>query len=268
MLPQLTEIAAPAWLSELTPKSILNGPLPLKELLRDSLFYPSSAFDGDPVRHLAGNVLSFIYVDYGVSQDRYIHALTHPGFRGYDLVATRAVTESELVPAGWQPTLPLPADGNPSHHYHNLISKPFCSWSVFQRSGSVSVAHGPFRFSLLFLCADGVAAFQALYMSNNVAPKAVAIIQPGHRMFGGNWTNYTDPEQIFARSVLGNPNGTPAFLLYGGYGERDLYRSPCWPSYGESICFVDKVLHESADRVWRGWIGVWSRSAVLPIETD
>ncbi|MBP6421358.1 MAG: hypothetical protein KA271_00545 [Propionivibrio sp.] len=259
MLPQLPEMTTPNWLSELSSESILASPFPLQELLRDSLYYPSSAFDGDPVRHLAGNFLSFIYVDYGVSQDRYAHALTHSGFRGYDLIATRLVTESELVPAGWQPRLPLPADGNPSHHYRNWIARPFCSWSIFQRSDKVPPGHGPLRFSLLFLCADGAAAFQALYIANNSTPKAVAIIQPGHRMFGGNWTNYTNPEQIFARSVLGNPNGVPDILLYGGYGERDLYRSPCWPAYCKAVCFVDKVLHESVNRVWRGWIGIWTR---------
>ena len=268
MLDQLPEIATPNWLSQLSSETIVGAPFPLRELLRDSLYYPSSAFDGDPIRHLAGNFLSFIYADYGVSQDRYTHALTNPGFRGYDLVASRSVTESELAPAGWQPTLPLPADGNPSHHYHHWIARPFCSWSIFQRSENVPSGHGPFRFSLLFLCADGVAAFQALYIANHAAPKAVAIIQPGHMMFGGNWTNYTNPEQIFARSVLGNPNGVPDILLYGGYGERDLYRSPCWPSHGEPVCFVDKVLHESVNRVWRGWIGVWARSPLIEVTKE
>jgi hypothetical protein len=268
MLAQLSEIATPNWLSELSSETILARPFPLRELLCDSLYYPSSAFDGDPIRHLAGNFLSFIYVDYGVSQDRYTHALRNPGFRGYDLVASRSVTESELAPAGWQTTLPRPTDGNPSHHYHNWIARPFCSWSIFQRSENVPSGHGPFRFSLLFLCADGVAAFQALYVANHAAPKAVAIIQPGHLTHGGNWTNYTNPKQIFASTVLGNPNGVPDILLYGGYGERDLYRSPCWPSHSEPVCFVDKVLHESVNRVWRGWIGVWSRSPMFELTEE
>lgn len=78
MLDQLPEIATPNWLSQLSSETIMSSPFPLRELLRDSLYYPSSAFDGDPIRHLAGNFLSFIYVDYGVSQDRYTHALTNP----------------------------------------------------------------------------------------------------------------------------------------------------------------------------------------------
>jgi hypothetical protein len=132
------------------------------------------------------------------------------------------------------------------------MKKPFCSWALFQRREDIPAKHEPSRFSLLYLCADGVAAFQALYLANVAFPKAVAVIQPGHA-FGGNWTDYTDHEQIFARSVLGNPSGQPEILLYGGMGRRDYYRESCWPDYQTQVCFVDKA--------GGGSIGVWSRNA-------
>lgn len=256
MLDQLPEIAVPTWLSDLSPATIINEPFPLHELLHDSLYYPSSGFDGAPVHYLAGNILSFIYVDYGHSHAEFISALNNSGFIGYDLVAIRSVTEPELTPNGWQPVPPTRSDGRDpsSEDYRRFIKKPFCSWAVFQRREDVQVSHGPSRFSLLYLCADGVAAFQALYVANSAFPKAVAVIQPGHG-FGGNWTDYTNPELIFARSVLGNPSGQPEILLYGGYGECDYYREPCWPDYQTHLCFVDK------DRADGGSIGIWSRNA-------
>ena len=55
----------PLWLSRLTAESIQNGPFPLREILRSSLYYPASRFDGDPVKYLAGDIHSFVYVDYG-----------------------------------------------------------------------------------------------------------------------------------------------------------------------------------------------------------
>jgi hypothetical protein len=91
-----------------------NEPFPLHELLHGSLYYPSSGFDGDPVRHLAGNILSFVYVDYGHSHDEFVSALETPGFRGYNLIAARSVTESELTPNGWRHTLPTRSDGDPT----------------------------------------------------------------------------------------------------------------------------------------------------------
>jgi hypothetical protein len=228
----------------------MNGPFPLPELLQDSLYYPSSHFDGDPVKHLAGNILSFIYVDYGVNSDDFANALKG-GFRGYTLVGNRSVNERELTPHGWHPTPPLPPDGDPSR-YRDWIKNPFCSWSLFQRAEDCPGTHGPDRFSLLFLCADGVAAFQALYAANSTTPRAVAVIQPGTG-FGCNWTDFTNPDRIFARSILGNPFGKPEILLYGGVGRRSFYRQPCWPLYQTHVRFLD--------RAGGGTIGVWRRIA-------
>ena len=251
MLNQLPNIAVPQWLSDLSKDTFMHEPFPLDQVLKDSLYYPSSGFDGDPVRYLAGNIFSFIYVDYGHSHDEFMNALDNPGFLGYDLIATRSITEKELTPRGWCPTPPAHSDGDPSR-YRAWIKKPFCSWLLFQRNEDVSASHGPTRFSLLYLCADGAAAFQALYVANSVAPKVVAVIQPGHG-FGGNWTNYEDPEQVFARSVLENPVGQAEFLLFGGIGRRDYYRESCWSNYREHLCFLDKA--------GGGTIGLWGRCA-------
>lgn len=251
MLNELPVMPVPQWLAGLSANAIMNAPFPLTQLLEDSLYYPSSGFDGDPVRHLAGNILSFIYVDYSRKHDELVEALHNPGFRGYELIATRSVTAKELTPNGWRPEPPTHSDGDPSR-YRDGIEQPFCSWSIFQRGEGVPASHGPSRFSLLYLCADGVAAFQALYLANSASPKAVAVIQPGHG-FGGNWTNFENPTQIFATSVFGNPQGKPQFLLYGGIGRRDFYREPCWPNYQNLICFLDKI--------GGGSIGVWVEKA-------
>lgn len=174
MLYQLPEIAVPEWMASLTSTTIMNEPFPLGELLHDSLYYPSSGFDGDPVKYLAGNILSFIYVDYGYSHDEFMCALGNSGFRGYDLVATRSVTERELTPHGWCPTPPTRSDGDPSR-YRYWTKKPFCSWSLFQRRVDVPVSHGPSRFSLLYLC---------VRISQHSAGQFTLIRPPVSRAFG------------------------------------------------------------------------------------
>lgn len=253
MLQQLPAVPTPPWLAELTPSTITRDPFPLTRVLEDSLYYPSAGFDGDPVKYLAGNLYSFIYVDYGHTREELAQAFQNPGFRGYRLLATRPVTEQELTPRGWRPILPTRADGNPDRYRAwGWIKAPFCSWSIFQRVDEAPATHGPFRFSLLYLCADGVAAFQALYLANAASPRAVAVIQPGHG-FGGNWTDFENPERIFARSVLGNPHGRPQLLLYGGIGPRDFYRQPCWPGYSQLVGMLPKA--------GRGSIGIWEEAA-------
>ena len=238
MLDQLPEMTAPRWMTDLSSTTVKNKPFSIHELLRDSLYYPSSGFDGDPVKHLAGNILSFIYVDYGHSRAEFMEDLENRGVCGYELIGQpRSITEQELTPHGWPPDPPSLKYGDHSH-LADWIKEPFCEWVVFQRSADVPPGHGPYRFSLLYLCKEGVTAFRALYIANNIAPKSVAIIQAGAT--GGNWTNFEDPDDIFARSVLNNKAGQPEILLYGGMGCQS-YQKPCWPDYNTHVCFRPRL---------------------------
>ena len=249
---QLSRIAVPPWLTELSPTTMMNGEFPLRELLKDSLYYPCSGLDGDPVKHLAGNIVSFVYADYGNDRDTVLNDLTNKGFSGYEPLAIRSVTERELAPHGWLPVPPTDHDGRPSS-VSDWVQKPFCIWCVFQRQEGFAADYGPSRFSLLYICGDGVATFQAIYNTNAVAPRAVAVIQPGHGILGGNWTDLTDPEKIFARSVRDNPAGLPEVLLYGGFGNCQYYQEPCWPAYQTNLYFYKKY------RLNGGCVGIWSQ---------
>lgn len=235
----------PEWLINLENVNML----PIQDVLNRSLFYPSSGRDGDPVRYLAGLVHSFVYVDYGFDRDDIwasIHDSRH-GFKGYSLFGCRELSEKELTPQGWQPIFPDPRrDGNPEK-YKDYIKQPFGIWAVFGRDPLHTEEHGPKRFSLLYIRADGAAAFQALYHGNKTKPEVVAIIQPGTG-FGCNWTDFRDPNLIFGRSVIQNPYGKPRYLVYGGYGTG--YQNTCWPEYSNRVHY------------WKtndGELGLWSR---------
>jgi len=106
---------------------------------------------------------------------------------GHLIFQSLDVDETELAPNGWTSIHPTALDGKPDK-YEDWIKAPFAKWIVFQRNEGFDDHHGAERFSLLYLCAEAVAAFQALYISNHCSPLAVAVIQPGHG-FGCNWTN-------------------------------------------------------------------------------
>ena len=218
----------PDWLARVSADSMNTGPFPLHDILRDSLYYPASSFDGDPVAYLAGSIASFVYVDFSRGHDELEAELQDPGFLGYKRLGSRSITEPELTPEGWSPE--PPAEGDRGKRFlQSRIKPPFCIWSVFARKPDYPPSHGPSRFSFLYLCADGRAAFQALYLSNKHRPKAVALIQPGDNVF-------ENPEGLFARNVLDNPAGPPEFLLYGGAGGRDFHLRPPWPGYRALLC--------------------------------
>jgi hypothetical protein len=172
-------------------------------------------------------------------------------FSGYELVAHRFVSESELYPDVCDPLELHRVDGDPSR-YREHIKERFCVWSIFQLRGEHIVADRPTRFSLLFVCADGVDTFHRLYVAGARAPKVISIIQPGHG-FGYNWTDFTNPDLVFARAVQANPAGKPEMILYGGSGvDRQFYSSPCWPSYGS--------LMRRFRKTGGGTVGVWTQN--------
>jgi hypothetical protein len=239
----------PAWLSRLTAESIQNGRFPLRNILRNSLYYPASGFDGDPVKYLAGHIHSFIYVDYGQEEEAFERALHVPGFRGYRVLGKRAVAGKELIPRGWDLQSLPPWDRSPVE-WPDAYGAPFCTWVVFERRPDIDDELGPSRFSLLYWWHEGVAAFQALYLSRRLAPKAVAIIQPGYG-FGRNWTDFTEQDGVLARVVMNSPASQPRLLLFGGHSDEHNYLDPCWPGYGQCLGFLEKA--------GGGSIGVWER---------
>ncbi len=144
MIPEIPTQPMPDWISN------ASAPLPelcIREVLSGSVYYPACEFDGDPVKYLAGNFHSFVYVDYGVGRDSLLQNLD--GFRGYRILAHRDVTERQLTPNGWTPQFPRPSDGDPRSRA-DWIKPPFGVWSIHERREEYGPDHGPSRFSLLY----------------------------------------------------------------------------------------------------------------------
>jgi len=234
MIEQIPYLTSPDWLMKLTAESMLKQPFPLSDVLDGSLYYPGAGTDGKPVRWLAGNTYSFVYTDYMVDQSGFLDALNHDdtGFKGYRILGTKNVTMQDLVPNGWSPMPPNRDDGNP-RQWNEHLAQPFCIWAILERQAGYGAEHGPERFSLLYLCGEGVASYQALYNSNKIKPKILFLIQHG---FGGNWTDFEDPNGILARSVAVNPAGMPDWLI----GRHQRRHESCWPEYypAPHICYL------------------------------
>jgi len=216
--------SVPVWLSE------LGDPLdriPMPDVLRQCVYYPSAGVDGTPVKYLGRYFQSFVYVDYGMGEKSVLKEL--PTFRGYDLISNRKVCQDELFPQRWQPPELRPEDGDPTSKAARRLP-PFALWAIYDRKSDVCSEHGPKRFSLLYIGGEGATTYRDLFYSHQVSPAVLALIQPGPR-WGGNWTNFEDPDQILARLVRENPSGMPGHLLYGGWGDGECYRDAPWPEY-------------------------------------
>ena len=251
----LPSMEMPQWLRQIldAPKQWQARLLPVKEILTDSLYYPCCGLDWTPVNLLAGNVYTFVYADYKVRQRELLANLYDDnggrGIEGYEVVYQQDVVRDVLVPANWRPPIqPVAADGRLDRlHRAHRRSRPFSHWSVWRRLPDYNQKPGPEGFSLLYLGGEACALYQCLYNFNRVAPRVLAIIQPGGHMCDG-WTMLDKDDSYFERIVASNPAGLPKFLVCGGNGGDRLYQNACWRRYEGKI--VDRLKEHSAG-IWR-----------------
>ena len=242
----------PDWLASADASSMENDFFPLTQILSGSVYYPACGFDGGPIANLGHQYQSYVYVDYGCSRaDLHENLAKHP-FSGYQMVGRREVRIEELTPAGWGLPYLTPREVEQYQartRDERIGTTSFCDWLIFDREPSKPSCHGPRRFSLLYLSADGVAAFHALYVCNGLCPSVIALIQPGYG-FGGNWTDFYDPKGPMARTLMTNSAGTPKTLLYGGWGARKYFGTSPWPYY--------KAFNGWYSYASNGNVGVWT----------
>ncbi len=230
MIQILPQAEMPKWLDEITADAI--GNFHLESILQDSLYYPASGLNGTPVKFLAGNVYSFIYADYHINKEQFLADLNgsgpYCGFKGYLSILQRDIQISDIVPASWKPPL-LPTDPLELEKLKQMekYCQPFGHWSIWERSPENDEKIGPKRFSFLFFAGEMSAIYQGLYNRLEIAPKVIAIIQPG--AIGGEWESVALDSSFFKKIVQLNPAGMPEYLLHGGYGYS--YNSPCWREF-------------------------------------
>lgn len=194
-----------------------------------TVYYPGSGSDGQPVALFGGShaAHAFVYVDahepfaslvddlHGRGRGRYRQA-----FSGYAPFDRRELSEAALVPWGWSPSplgLRIGSRVLPD-------TPPYAHLVVLERDGGLDDAHGPKRLAVLFLGADGHAAFDALYA------------QPG------------SPRPPFALVVQDHAfSGNPSAFGRGGVMEAIATAAGAWPHL---------LLVAENSRPWRGYVAV------------
>ena len=203
----------------------------LKKILRDSLYYPSSATDGGIIKFCNENfdklgISSFVYADYGYDEEQLLWRIN--GITGYRVVKNVSLKPEDLLPKG---PIFMPSSISKEEYlrHQDLWKKPFARFFILEREEEFGDWHGPSRFTLLYIGGEGVATYSGLYLSNGITPKAVAIIQPG-AAFGGNWTRFQEPGAPFHEVVM-HGDSIPEYVFYGGMSIPWGYGDFEWPGY-------------------------------------
>lgn len=172
------------------------------------VYYPGSGHDGHPVQFFGSAHIAhcFVYVDYGVSQlelERDLNSL-QDGFRGYRSLDRILLTQADLTPRGWTSHITQQERVRINQQiFSRGFVDPFGFLEILERNMHLDDAHGPHRLAILFLGADGIASYDALFCQGTYqAPFALVIQEHG---VGGNYDAFgrgSKLEQIASRAGI------------------------------------------------------------------
>jgi hypothetical protein len=180
----------PAWLDKFEG----GDPFPRQKFFGSRVaYYPGSGTDGHPVK-LFGSTHSahcFVYADYGVTRPSLEGELGHPQHRflGYHTLSRLQLLETDLVPRGW--TAHIRAGEGPQDKYRlgAVAAAPFGFLEVMERDQGIDDSHGARRLAILFLGADGIAAYDALFCQEHSDSPPFAVVIQDHG-FDGNYDQF------------------------------------------------------------------------------
>lgn len=208
-------------LNELTPAMIRECPVPMDDLLKDSLYYPASRTDGRPVRLCNTSwrrlgVSSFVYCDFDLSVEDFL--VDTRTMHGYHLLGYHLLAPSEYIPDGWSLEMcPPPGNARSGGYWDTFLGgggpEHGACWAVMERDADMSPVHGPERLSVLYVCGEGLATFQQLYCARGIAPKMLCFIQCWG--FAGNWTDFSAVGAPFHRTLRKYCESVPEWLCFG-----------------------------------------------------
>jgi hypothetical protein len=200
----------PTWLSAFSPTTGIEKSHIVRQFLKSrTVFYPGSGSDGGPIAafNTAHAAHCYIYVDYMKERADLIDELRRDGFRGYATFARIELRETDLGAGDWNPHL--------NADEVRMLFRPVAPYGfihIFQRNLGLAEEHGAERFAVLFLAADGIATYDALFCQKNSAPVPFCIVLQDHG-FGGNYDRFGRGGLM--ERIARQANRLPRFLLVG-----------------------------------------------------
>jgi hypothetical protein len=167
-------------LSEETPRWLTSHRTGVKPNLSDFfgsrvVYYPGAGLDGQPVRlfNQTHSAHCFMYVDYLVKRNDLEENLVKQGFTGYDVADVYEYSAMELAPRGWQPHV----DPEKKTFSKACLENFFCALYIMRRKDGYGDEHGAETFAFMYLKADAIATYDALFANRNFDPPFCMLIE-------------------------------------------------------------------------------------------
>lgn len=218
MIKELGKFDPPEWL--MADEFVFD----IKKIIKDSMFYPRSRLDTEPINYLFGNVYSFIYADYGISfwfQDTftdnkfidfeiiYSENIGHEVFNTFDEEYLYGEPDDEQMKDFsygifdmYNHPYKLEDEFKSIYDYKHPKQSVFgCKWLIYENSCGR-------RFSILYFESEPMLVYQTIYFLNESAPKIVMLMYPEEQEEYDEyeepryWSDYTVEDGHFGRLML------------------------------------------------------------------
>jgi hypothetical protein len=202
-------------LSEETPRWLTSHRTCVKLNLSDFfgsrvVYYPGAGIDGQPVRlfNMTHSAHCFMYVDYLARRSALEQCINAHGFRGYEIVGSYDYSEKELAPRGWQPHV----DPEKKTFSQECSENPYCVLYILKREDGYGDEHGAETLAFMYLKADAIATYDALFANRNFDPPFCMIIEDYG--FGGQYARFDKGGLLEEIAVKGDVY--PQYFLING----------------------------------------------------
>lgn len=226
------EESTPSWFAsyEESSKPISNSDLITSFMQSRTVFYPGSGLDGHPISIInkSRSAHCYIYADFGVDTKQIESTIENQGFAGYHQGPRFELKKRDF--GFWRPTLTRITDSKPSQK--SFV--PYSFIQFFERDAENDDTHGANRFAVMFLGADGHAAYDALYCQNNGSIHPFITVIQDHSC-GGNYSKFGRNGRM--NQIASAAKVHPDFLLVSE-------NSIPWENYDH--CFVNSVRIQSS----------------------
>jgi hypothetical protein len=239
MLDKIDKIDPPDWLMSNEFKfDHLN-------VIKDSLFFPQSALNIYPINVFFENVYSFIFTDFGIERSRFLDVISKYAFIDFNIIHHSQLLHSDFDYHKIEDIFGeyysfFDIENHPFRNYvqessFSKISKmkheTYFDWLIFENSAGK-------RFSFLYISAEPIAVYFALYSLLDQAPKIVVLDNLARRMFQ-DWVMYANECDLFARILL---NCEPEAVKKNKHTPEYLAKTEAvddWESYPHLVCDID-----------------------------
>lgn len=151
--------------------------LPMDQVLKERIvFYPGSAFDGQPIKtfNVSRSAFVFLYADYLYDRATLTEECRYYGLKGYRILYNYELPMEELIPM--EDYRPIPC-----------TVEPFCRVIIFEKDSTRGIVEGADRLVLIYAAIDAVYLFRRFFAERGIVPFAALLEDYG---FGCNYTKF------------------------------------------------------------------------------